>query len=119
MKTLLLAFLVGNPLMPPAAPAPGATADNPVPLAAVGQVHGDQGGAQGPAAAIGAPVPDPRTHLPCGTNEVYKATYYYQYPGGPECGLTYQYCYVSSPPRYHEGCTTSYYDEWYADCYCP
>lgn len=54
---------------------------------------------------------------PCSHNQVYKAIYYYQYPGGPECGLTYQYCYTS-PPRYHEGCTTSYYDEWYAQCYC-
>lgn len=63
--------------------------------------------------------PEPKTTwLPCETDQVYKAIYYYQYPGGPECGLTYQYCYVSSPPRYHEGCTTSYYTEWYAQCYC-
>jgi len=55
---------------------------------------------------------------PCGYNEVYRATYYYQSPGGPECGLTYRYCYASTPP-YHEGCTTSYYDVWYAQCYCP
>lgn len=55
--------------------------------------------------------------VPCGYNEVYRATYYYQYPGGPECGLRYQYCY--STPPYQEGCTTSYYDVWYAGCYCP
>ncbi len=55
---------------------------------------------------------------PCGYNEVYRATYYYQSSSGPECGLTYQYCYASTP-KYHEGCTTSYYDVWYAQCYCP
>jgi hypothetical protein len=55
---------------------------------------------------------------PCEYGEVYKATYYYQSLGGPECGLTYQYCYASNP-RYHEGCTTSYYDQSYAQCYCP
>lgn len=65
--------------------------------------------------------PEPKTTGPCGYNEVYKATYYYQSPGGTECGLTYQYCYTSppSPPRYQEGCKTAYYDEWYAQCYCP
>jgi hypothetical protein len=66
--------------------------------------------------------PDPKDSKlfpPCGQNEVYKAIYYYSSPGGPQCGLTYQYCYVSSPPRYHEGCKTPYYDEWYAQCYCP
>ena len=66
--------------------------------------------------------PDPsmtsKSWPPCGYNEVYKATYFYQSPGGPECGLTYQYCYASTP-RYHEGCTTSYYDVWYNQCYCP
>ena len=46
---------------------------------------------------------------------VYKATYYFEYPGGPECGLTYQYC---ESPRYHEGCTTAYYEEDYF-CECP
>jgi len=46
---------------------------------------------------------------------VHKATYYFEYPGGPECGLTYQYC---NPPRYHEGCTTAYYEEYYF-CGCP
>jgi hypothetical protein len=65
------------------------------------------------------PQPTWETFPPCGTNQVYKAIYYYNSPGGSECGLTYQYCYVSSPPRYHEGCTTAYYDEWYAQCYCP
>jgi hypothetical protein len=54
----------------------------------------------------------------CGYNEVYKATYYYNSPGGTECGLTYQYCYASTP-KYHEGCTTQYYDTWYAQCECP
>lgn len=55
-------------------------------------------------------------HLPCGYDEVYRATYYYEYPGGPECGLKYQYC---SKPPYQEGCTTPYYEVWYAQCYCP
>jgi hypothetical protein len=64
------------------------------------------------------PNPELKSWGPCGQNDVYKATYFYQYPGGPECGLTFQYCYVSSPPRYHEGCTTAYYDEWYNSCYC-
>lgn len=66
-------------------------------------------------------TPDPKLASefpPCGYNEVYRATYYYQYPGGPECGLRYQYCYASTPP-YQEGCTTSYYDVWYNQCYCP
>jgi hypothetical protein len=80
----------------------------------------------GPAAVLAVfaspPHPDPKltwdSFPPCGANQVYKATYYYGSPGGAECGLTYQYCYISPPP-YHEGCTTSYYDEWYAQCYCP
>jgi hypothetical protein len=77
----------------------------------------------GPLMTPASPNPKPtlETFPPCGYDEVYKATYYYQSPGGPECGLTYQYCYTSppSPPKYHEGCRTSYYDEWYAQCYCP
>jgi hypothetical protein len=66
------------------------------------------------------PKPETKTSwdVPCGYGEVYRATYYYQSPGGAECGLTYQYCYTSPPP-YHEGCTTSYYNQWYAQCYCP
>lgn len=45
----------------------------------------------------------------CESGQVYRAFYYYEYPGGPECGLTYQYC--DGTPRYHEGCTTQYYDQ--------
>lgn len=61
--------------------------------------------------------PDEAYWWPCGYNEVYRATYYYEYPGGPECGLTYMYCWgdVSS---YHEGCQTAYYDQWYNSCQC-
>jgi hypothetical protein len=50
----------------------------------------------------------------CGPR-VYRAIYYYQYSGGPECGLTYQYC--DGTPRYHEGCTTQYYDQYFF-CEC-
>lgn len=53
----------------------------------------------------------------CEYNEVYRATYYNQYPGGPECGLTYMYCWGDTY-NYHEGCTTSYYTRWYNDCQC-
>ena len=76
--------------------------------------------ASGPLMTPASPDPKPtlESFPPCAYGEVYKATYYYQSQGGPECGLTYQYCY-NSPPRYHEGCTTSYYDLWYAQCYCP
>jgi hypothetical protein len=75
----------------------------------------------GPPKSPANPNPEPtwESFAPCGQNEVYHAIYYYQSPGGAECGLTYQYCYVSSPPRYHEGCTTAYHDDWYAQCYCP
>jgi len=56
---------------------------------------------------------------PCEYGEVYRATSYYQYQGGPQCGTTFRYCYASNPP-YHEGCTTGYYDVWYpSQCYCP
>lgn len=57
-------------------------------------------------------------HWPtCGYNEVYRATYYYEYPGGPECGLTYMYCW-GDVTSYHEGCQTAYYDQWYNSCQC-
>jgi hypothetical protein len=68
-----------------------------------------------------SPTPQPASEFlrPCEYGEVYRATSYYQYQGGPQCGTTYQYCYSSNPP-YHEGCTTSYYDVWYpSQCYCP
>lgn len=53
----------------------------------------------------------------CEYNQVYRATYYYQYPGGPECGIRYMYCW-GDVRSYQEGCQTSYYDVWYADCTC-
>ena len=57
-------------------------------------------------------APDLSAFDMCGP-DVYKGTYYFQYPGGPECGLTYQYC--DGRPPYHDGCTTSYYTQYY---YC-
>lgn len=48
----------------------------------------------------------------CG-HRVYRAIYYYQ--DGVECGLTYQYC--DGTPRYHEGCTTSTYEQYFF-CEC-
>ena len=58
---------------------------------------------------------DPPILNMCGPGQVYRAIYYYQYPGGPECGLTYQYC--DGTPRYHEGCTTAYYDQaFFCEC---
>jgi hypothetical protein len=68
--------------------------------------------------AIPAPKPTSDPFPPCAYGEVYRATYFHSSPGGPECGLTYRYCY-NTPPPYHEGCTTSYSDVWYAQCYCP
>lgn len=41
--------------------------------------------------------------------------YYYQYPGGPECGLTYVYC---EREPVHSGCQTAYYNV-YGGCACP
>jgi hypothetical protein len=49
----------------------------------------------------------------CSPGQVWRAYYFYEYPGGPYCGLTYQYC--EGPPRYHDGCTTAYYE---TDVYC-
>lgn len=54
----------------------------------------------------------------CGYNEPYSSVTYYEYPGGPQCGFRYIYCYASTPP-YHEGCWTSYFDQWYNSCECP
>jgi hypothetical protein len=51
----------------------------------------------------------------CEPGQVYRAFYYYQYPGGPECGLAYQYC--DGTPRYQEGCRTQYYQQ-YVFCEC-
>ena len=51
----------------------------------------------------------------CSSGEVWRAFYYYQYPGGPECGLRYWYC---EGTVYREGCTTSYYDTTIF-CGCP
>ncbi len=69
----------------------------------------------------GTPQPIFLQGTPCRADQVYHATYYYQSSGGQQCGTTFQYCYLSppSPPRYHEGCTTSYYTEYFAPCYCP
>ena len=51
----------------------------------------------------------------CASGQVYRAVYYYQYAGGPECGLTYQYC--DGTPRYHEGCTTQTYNQsFFCEC---
>lgn len=51
----------------------------------------------------------------CSTNQVHMGVYYYEYPGGPYCGLTYIYC---NKPQYHEGCTTGTFTE-YEYCWCP
>jgi hypothetical protein len=51
----------------------------------------------------------------CSQNQVYMGVYYYEYPGGPSCGLTYIYC---NKPQYHDGCTTNYFNE-YEYCWCP
>ncbi len=51
----------------------------------------------------------------CSPDQVWRAFYYRQSPGGPECGLKYFYCEGYS---YHEGCTTSYYDTAIF-CGCP
>lgn len=52
---------------------------------------------------------------PCSYNQLHMKVYYYEYPGGPNCGLAYLYC---NKPRYHEGCTTEYVNE-YTYCWCP
>jgi hypothetical protein len=65
-------------------------------------------------AAVGQ-APEVTAFDMCGPGQVYRAIYYYKYPGGPECGLTYQYC--DGTPRYHEGCTTSYYEQYFV-CEC-
>jgi hypothetical protein len=46
---------------------------------------------------------------------VYQRYYYYDAPGGTECGLTYVYC---EAEPYHTGCKTPYY-HLYAGCACP
>ena len=51
----------------------------------------------------------------CNSNQVYMAEYYYEYPGGPYCGLRYIYC---DKPYYQEGCWTSTYNA-YEYCWCP
>ena len=51
----------------------------------------------------------------CDPGQVYRAIYYYEYPGGPECGLKYQYC--DGTPPYYEGCRTAYYDQYFF-CEC-
>lgn len=53
----------------------------------------------------------------CAYGQVYRATYFRSSQNGPECGLTYMYCF-NDPPKYHEGCTTSYSTVWYAQCLC-
>jgi hypothetical protein len=43
--------------------------------------------------------------------------YYYDYPGGTNCGLMYVFC---SGNIYQQGCQTQYYNEYYnTRCYCP
>jgi hypothetical protein len=51
----------------------------------------------------------------CSFNQVHRAEYYYEYPGGPYCGLRYIYC---NKPSYSEGCRTSYFND-YEYCWCP
>jgi hypothetical protein len=65
-------------------------------------------------AAVGQ-APEVAAFDMCAYGQVYRAIYYYQYQGGPDCGLTYQYC--DGRPRYHEGCTTQYYDQaFFCEC---
>src|SRR5688500_1093886 len=45
------------------------------------------------------PDPKPVMWAPCGYNDFDRATYFWQSPGGPECGQTDQYCYTSPPSR--------------------
>lgn len=74
--------------------------------------------AGGPLMTPANPHPEPQEvqrFAYCGYNEIYRATYYYEYEGGPSCGLSYDYCLHDG---YHEGCTTSYYNEWYNTCEC-
>jgi len=62
-----------------------------------------------PSATVGT-CPDDM----CAAGQVYRAIYYYSSQGGSECGLSYQYC--DGTPRYHDGCTTSYYDQDFFCC---
>jgi hypothetical protein len=76
---------------------------------------------------ISSPLMTPATPVPrtisdgtfplCAYGQVYRATYFRSSPSGPECGLTYMYCF-NDVPSYHEGCTTSYRSVWYAQCLC-
>ena len=50
----------------------------------------------------------------CSTNQVHIAEYFYEYPGGPYCGLRYIYC---NKPYYHDGCWTPYFNS-YEYCWC-
>ncbi len=50
----------------------------------------------------------------CSTNQVTVAEYFYEYPGGPYCGLRYIYC---NKPSYSEGCYTPYFNS-YEYCWC-
>jgi hypothetical protein len=73
--------------------------------------------ASGPLMTPANPDPKPANAFwpYCAYNQTYSATYYYEYPGGPQCGVTYTYCLHDG---YHEGCTTGYYSEWYNQCEC-
>lgn len=51
----------------------------------------------------------------CGYNQVHIGEYYYEYPGGPYCGLRYIYC---NQPSYYDGCRTEYFNS-YEYCWCP
>lgn len=53
----------------------------------------------------------------CGYNEPFRITSYYQYPGGPECGVTQEFC-EGDTYYHHSGCSTSYYSVWYNSCLC-
>lgn len=51
----------------------------------------------------------------CPSTKPHYSRYYYQYPGGPYCGLTHYFC---DGWEAHQGCETQYYSEYFW-CECP
>lgn len=52
---------------------------------------------------------------PAAADCVHHRLFYYEYPGGPQCGYSWVFC---EAPTHHVGCTTAF-STYVSGCICP
>lgn len=110
MNSLLLALVMSATTIAPINQTPQLSVDPVMPQGAAHTTIAPMMN-QTPQLSVNPVVPEGSCNYPT----VHRAEYFYEYPGGPYCGLRYLYC---DHIYYWEGCWTQYYND-YEFCACP